>query len=316
MYWRGLIAALRDFVRRRRTLITIAGSLLTAAILVLLLAGRRDEFADALSGAAAPVLVVTVLLQIVALIARSEAWHLTIQAAGGTVDRRVLYRASSMQVLGGVINGHLGVAARIAALRRSSPTVSPQVPTLVAAEFPIIAIEAALAALTSFTLVGPLGLPWWLPVVAITVIATASAGLRHLALRKGRDLWTGLAVLRSLRGGSLVVGFVLVAVFAQISRNWMLLHAVGVDASFFDAIAVLIALVTLSQLPVGPSVGAAAAVLILGSDGVAAAAAAGVLMTVTGTLGGLGFAAWAGADQLWITGRRRWRGRARAQRSR
>ena len=44
---------------------------------------------------------------------------------------------------------------------------------------------------------------------------------------------------------------------------------------------------TLGQLPVGPSVGAAAAVLILGSDGVAAAAAAGVLMTVTGTVGGL-----------------------------
>jgi hypothetical protein len=72
----------------------------------------------------------------------------------------------------------------------------------------------------------------------------------------------------------------------------LLLHAVGVDASFFDAIAVLIAVVTLGQLPVGPSVGAAAAVLILGSDGVAAAAAAGVLMTVTGTVGGLCFAGW------------------------
>ena len=60
--------------------------------------------------------------------------------------------------------------------------------------------------------------------------------------------------------------------FAQIFRNWLLLHGVGVDASFFDAIAVLIAVVTLAQLPVGPSVGAAAAVLILGSDGVAAAA--------------------------------------------
>jgi hypothetical protein len=78
----------------------------------------------------------------------------------------------------------------------------------------------------------------------------------------------------------------------------MLLHAVGVDASFFDAIAVLIAVVSLSQLPVGPSVGAAAAVLILGGDGVAAAAAAGVLLTVTGTLGGLCFAAWAAADRL------------------
>jgi hypothetical protein len=204
-----------------------------------------------------------------------------------------------MQVLGSVINGHLGVAARIAALRRSSPEVSPQVPTLIAAEFPILAVEALLAALTSFTLVGPLGLPWWLALIGIGVIATVSAGLRHLAMRKGRELWKGLAVLRSLRGGSLVIAFVLVAVFAQIARNWLLLNAVGVDASVFDAIAVLIGLVTLGQLPIGPSVGAAAAVLILGSDGVAAAAAAGVLMTVTGTVGGLLFAAWAGADHVW-----------------
>jgi uncharacterized membrane protein YbhN (UPF0104 family) len=314
-----LTAGLRDFGRRRRAPITVVGSLATAAVLAFVLAGRRHEFADALSLAGLWVIAVTALLQIVALIARSEAWHLSIRAAGGTVDRRILYRASSMQVLGGVLNGQLGVAARIAALRRSSPAVSPQVPTLIAAEFPILAVEATLAALTSFTLVGPLGLPWWLPLVCLAVIGTASAGLRHLALRKGRQLWQGLAVLRSLNGGSRVVGFVLVAVFAQIFRNWLLLHAVGVDASFFDAIAVLIAVVTLGQLPVGPSVGAAAAVLILGSDGVAAAAAAGVLMTVTGTLGGLCFAAWAGADRLWSGSR--WgalprRARALARRSR
>jgi uncharacterized membrane protein YbhN (UPF0104 family) len=296
--------ALRDFSRRRRKLITVLGSLAAAAVLALLLAGRGDEFSMALSSAAVWVLAVTALLQIVALVARSEAWHLTIEAAGGTVERRVLYRASSFQVLGSLINGQLGVAARIAALRRSSPVVSPQVPTLIAAEFPILAVEALLAALASFTLVGPLGLPWWLPIVGFAVIATASAGLRRLAIGKGRELWRGLAVIRSLQGGSRVVGFVLVAVFAQIFRNWLLLHAVGVDASFFDAIAVLIAVVTLGQLPVGPSVGAAAAVLILGREGVAAAAAAGVLMTVTGTIGGLCFAAWAGADRLWVGSRR------------
>jgi uncharacterized membrane protein YbhN (UPF0104 family) len=293
------VGALGAFGRRHRTAITIAGTLTTAAVLALVLAGRRDEFATALSDVALWILGVTVLLQVVALVSRSEAWHLTIGAAGGTVDRRTLYRASSMQVLGGVLNGHLGVAARIAALRRSSPDVCPQVPTLVAAEFPILAIEAMLAALTSFTLVGPLGLPWWLPIVAFAVVAGLSTGLRHLALRQGRKLWRGLAVLRSVRGGSHVVGFVLIAVFAQIFRNWLLLHAVGVDASLFDAIAVLIAVVTLSQLPTGPAVGAAAAVLILGADGVAATAAAGVLLTVTGTLGGFCFLAWAGADRLW-----------------
>jgi uncharacterized membrane protein YbhN (UPF0104 family) len=96
-----------------------------------------------------------------------------------------------------------------------------------------------------------------------------------------------------------MVALVLLAVFAQIGRNWLLLHAVGVNASFLDAIAVLIAVVTLSQLPVGPSLGAAAAVLILGRNGVAAAAAAGVLMTATGTVGGLCFAGWAGVDRGW-----------------
>ena len=122
----GLFARLRAFGRRHRALITVAGSLATAAVLVLVLAGRRHEFEAALWSAAAWMLALTALLQIVALVARSEAWHLTIEAAGGTVDRRVLYRASSMQVLGSLINGQLGVAARIAALRRSSPADSPR----------------------------------------------------------------------------------------------------------------------------------------------------------------------------------------------
>jgi uncharacterized membrane protein YbhN (UPF0104 family) len=290
----------------------VVGSLLTAGALVVLLAGRRDEFTAAFSSAATWVIAVTVVLQIVALVARSEAWHITIEAAGGAIDRRVLYRASSMQVLGSVINGHLGVAARIAALRRASPDDSPRVPTLVAAEFPILAVEAVLAAVASFTLVAPLGLPWWLPLAVLAVFGLASAGLRQLALKKGRELWRGLAVLRSLSGGTRVVGFVLVAVFAQIFRNWLLLHAVGVDASIFDATAVLIAVVTLGQLPVGPSVGAAAAILILGSHGVAAAAAAGLLLTITGTLGGLLFAGWAGADHIWSAARRRRLRHARA----
>ena len=146
------------------------------------------------------------------------------------------------------------------------------------------------------------------------MIGAASAGLRQLALSKGRELWRGLAIVRTLRNGSLLIGFVLVAVFAQIFRNWLLLHAVGVDASLFDAIAVLIAVVTLGQLPVGPSVGAAAAVLILGSEGVAAAAAAGVLLTATGTVGGLCFLAWAGADRVWVGSRRGRSRRARRER--
>jgi uncharacterized membrane protein YbhN (UPF0104 family) len=279
--------------------VALAGAVLTAALLAYALSGRRHEFGAALSGASWWVLAVTAALQTIALLSRSEAWHVTIEAAGGRIQRRVLFRASAMQGLGSLLNGQLGVAARIVALRRSGSERCPRVPTLIAAEVPILAVEAALATATSFTLIGPLGLPWWSPIVAGAAILAGGAGLRRLALCRGRELWRGLAVVRSVGGGGRVVGWVLVAVFCQIFRNWMLLHAVGVDASFFDAIAVLIAVVTLGQLPVGPAVGAAAAVLILGSQGVAATAAAGVLMTATGTAGALAFIVWAGADRLW-----------------
>ena len=65
----------------------------------------------------------------------------------------------------------------------------------------------------------------------------------------------------------------------------------------FGAIALLIAMFTLGQLPIGPSVGAAAAVLILGAHGVAATAAAGVLLAITGTVGALFYAGWAIVDR-------------------
>jgi uncharacterized membrane protein YbhN (UPF0104 family) len=278
--------------------LALAGTAVTTGGLAYALAGQRDEFATALASATWWTLALTAALHVVALLSRSQAWHVTIEAAGGRIHRRLLFRASSLQVLGSLVNGQLGVAARIFALRRSRAEHCPHVPTLIAAEFPILAVEAALAALASFTLVGPLGLPWWSPLLAAAVIGGACAGLRRLASCRRRELWRGLAVIRSARNGGRVVGWVLAAVCAQIFRNWLLLHAVGVDASFFDAIAVLIAVVTLGQLPVGPAVGAAAAVVILGGDGVAAAAAAGVLMTATGTTGGLAFALWAGIDGL------------------
>jgi hypothetical protein len=262
------------------------------------LMGKWPELKAGVTGAPGPVVALAVALQVLALVSRSEAWHVSVLASGGTVKRRRLYRASSMGFVGGLLNTQLGTAARIAALRRSAPDECPRVPTLIAAELPILAVEAALAALTSFTLVGPLGMPLWLPLVVLGAMAGLGVALARLGATRARWLHRGLAVMRTLHGRARLLGFVLVAVLAQIARNWLLLHAVGINASPFDAIAVLIAVVTLGQLPFGLSVGTAASVLILGPNGVAAAAAAGVLLTATGTAGGLCFAAWAGLDTI------------------
>src|SRR5207253_519463 len=69
--------------RRRRTAMMVAGSLVAVGLLAVTLAGRRDAFAAALATPAGWVLAVAAALQIVALLARSEAWHRSIEAAGG-----------------------------------------------------------------------------------------------------------------------------------------------------------------------------------------------------------------------------------------
>ncbi|MEA2438897.1 MAG: hypothetical protein QOH76_321 [Thermoleophilaceae bacterium] len=293
-----MLVSLRNFQQRHPKLVGLGFATLVTALIVIALWDKRHDFATAVEQAPLWQLGCAVLLQIIALLTRTEAWRICVLAAGGTIGRRRLYRASSMGYVGSLVNAQLGTAARIAALRRSAPEESPRIAPLLTAEVPIMVVEGILAAIASVTLIAPLGLPWWSPLLALGVALGVSSGLRSLAVGTGRGLRRGLQVMRSLNGSALIVGLILVATFAQIARNWLMLHAVGVDVSVFDATAVLIAQVTLAQLPLGPSTGAASTVLILGPHGVAAVAAAGVLLTVTGTVGGGLFALWALFDRL------------------
>src|SRR3954468_21842847 len=293
-----MLVSLRRFQQRHPRQVGLGLAAIVTAVVVVALWGQREDFATAIEKAPLWLLGCAVLLQIVALLTRTEAWRVCVLAAGGTVGRRRLYRASSMGYVGSLVNAQLGTAAHIAALRRSAPHESPNVAPLLTAEVPIMVVEGMLAAIASVTLIAPLGLPWWGPIAFLAVALLVSSGLRSLARGTGRGLRRGLQVMRSLDGSAKIVGLILVATFAQILRNWLVLHAVGVDVSVFDATAVLIAQVTLAQLPLGPSTGAASTVLILGPHGVAAVAAAGVLLTVTGTVGGGLFALWALFDRL------------------
>jgi uncharacterized membrane protein YbhN (UPF0104 family) len=293
-----MLVSLRRFQQRHPKLVGIGLATIITAIVVIALWGKRDEFATAIERAPLWLLLCAVALQLVALLTRTEAWRICVLAAGGTVGRRRLYRASSMGYIGSLVNAQLGAAARIAALRRSAPDESPNVAPLLTAEVPIMVVEGMLAAIASVTLIAPLGLPWWAPLALLAGALLVSSGLRSLARGTGRGLRRGLNVMRNLNGSARIIGLILVATFAQIARNWLVLYAVGVHVSVFDATAVLIAQVTLAQLPLGPSNGAASTVLILGPHGVAAVAAGGVLLTVTGTVGGGLFALWALVDRL------------------
>ena len=187
---------------------------------------------------------------------------------------------------------------RIAALRRSAPAQSPGVSVLIAAEMPIVVVEIALAALCSFTLVAPLNVAWWVPIICLAVALAGIVAVTRIARHRHDGFWAGLAVMRGLGSRNRIIGLVVFAVSAQVARNWLVLHGLGVDVSVFDAMALLIAAALFGLLPVGPTLGVATSVVILGANGVAVTAAAGALLTATGAVGALGFAAWALVDRL------------------
>lgn len=291
---RRAAAKLRSAWRRHPAVVSTAGALVVAVALFVALAGDRAKFTAALDAAPIWILVVAAFLQVVWLAVRSETWSVCVGSAGGSVTRRRLYPAASIGYLGNLLNGQFGLAVRIAALRRSAPQESPKASVLLATEVPIVVVEAVLAALMSFTLVGPLGLAWWLPLAALAIMIVVMMGLRHVARDRHHGVWRGLAVLREMSGRNRVIALVVAAVCLQIARNWFVLNGVGVDASVLDSVALLIGMAVLGVLPVGPSVGAASAVLVFGAGAGAhagAAAAAGALLTATAAIAAICFAA-------------------------
>ena len=290
-------------MRRHPGALTAIGSVVVAGALAYGLWDKRHDFVEAFGGASFKVLAGATGLQVIWLIARSEAWHVCVEAAGGSVSRRLLYRAASVGYLGNLFNSNFGLGVRIAALRRTAPAHSPSPSVLIAAELPIVVTEMALAALLSFTLIAPLGMPWWVAVVALAVVALVIGGMGRFVRDRREGFWKGLEVLRGLQSRNVIIGLVMFATGAQVARNMVVLHGLGVDVSVLDAVALLIAAAGIGLLPVGPTLGAATAVLILGSNGVAVVAAAGALLTATGAVGALCFAAWALADLLRPGGR-------------
>ena len=296
----GLPAAApeRSWLHRHSKGLSAAFGLIVTAALVIGLYGKRDEFSEALSSASAGILLGAVALQVVWLIARSEAWYVCVEAAGGRCGRRPLYRAAAVGYLGNLLNASFGLAVRITELRRTAPANSPSAGALVAAELPIVVIEIALAAICSFTLIGPLGIPWWTPLIALAIAGGFVVGLSRLAHRKREGIWSGIAVMRGLRHRNRIIALTIFAVLAQVFRNWLVLRGIGVDVTILDSVALLVAAAAIGLLPVGPGLGVTSSVLILGSKGVAAVAAAGALLTATGAVGALCFASWALADRI------------------
>lgn len=278
---------------RKPVATAVLGVALLAGITAML-ARHRHDFAQAVGTVPLVALVGAVILHVATVVARTEAWVVSVRAAGAATERRTLFQIGSLGFAANVISGSVGAAVRIWALRRKGGANMPSAPALVAAEVPVLSIQLILTGVMAFSLSGPLGAPWWTaPAILLAAIAVM------LVLVRASRRWRGLAALRDGRARWRMAVMVLIVAACETARNLVLLRAVGLPASGIDAMALLVGAGIVGVLPIGPGSTAGAAMLIFGASGVGPAAAAGLLLTATGFAADLAYASWGLADMLW-----------------
>jgi hypothetical protein len=267
----------------RRWALPVLATLLGVGLLAYLLAPHAADIRKATSEASFATLAWLTVLSALALALRTEMWKVALRAAGHDLPRPHLHAANGGTFLVSLVNHYVGPAVKIWALRRMRSESDPKVGQLVVVDLASVALEIMVAALLVIFAAFAVDLAWWVPVL----FTVAALGLVVVAWATHRR-WEhhpavqGLNVLLHgyYRNRLLVL---LIGVFvSQILRTWIALEAVGLDAGFGSATLIFVLTAVLGMLPTGLAAApTAASVLVFGSDGVGAAAASGVLVTVS-----------------------------------
>jgi hypothetical protein len=156
--------------------------------LLVLCAMRRHDLAAAIDGVAPQALGALAALHLASLVARSEAWRLSLAALAGTPpSRAAIHGANAGAFVAGALQAHAALPARVALLRRLAPHQVPHPTHVAVADVPILLLEAAGAA----ALLAMTG-TWWAPLAALAALLAAR-------LAAGRSATRGLAILADVR---------------------------------------------------------------------------------------------------------------------
>src|SRR5262245_27580887 len=126
----------------RRHLASAAGVLLALAALALLCHSRAGELERVLAVVPVKSLALLTGLHLLTLLARSEAWRLTLAAVEGHVlPRRAVHGTNGGAFLVGSLEAHSALAARVLLLRRFAGPRAPRADQVLLSDAPIFLLE-------------------------------------------------------------------------------------------------------------------------------------------------------------------------------
>ena len=257
--------------------------LVAVGLVAVVCAQHADDLSGALERVDPWIFTLAVALHLCAVTVRTEAWRVTLAAAGRVPRRTVSHWASALGFLAGIVEGHAALPTRMAVARRIAPADTPPLREMLLSDLPIYALETCLlATLLPIAVIGGVGLPAWTAAAVLVAAPAGVLGLRLLYQRfESHRLAAGLAVLArpGLRGRLLLMAGAIVAL--TFVRVWIALAAVGLPDGLEDAAIAYVAVTVVGQLPIGPASGPAATLAIASGSGVATAAAAGLVISAS-----------------------------------
>jgi hypothetical protein len=294
-------AAPRSARRRGRLLVSVLGPLAVLGVFAYVLAHNGAEISQAAARVTAFTLIAVTLLALITLIARTEAVLACLAAMETPWDRLDIHAANSLTFMVNTINHYVSSIVRATLVKRLDPARAPTITQMILVDASTTLIEGLLVAVLIVVSAGALKLAWWMPVLA--VLAALAGVMGALAIRRRFErfrAFRGLEVLAHSRQ-RLRVAALMVLVFAcQIARTLIVLRATGLHPSLVQATATFITAGVLSSLIAGPAAGTAAAPLIIfGHRSLAAAAAAGLILSITALLAAVVYAALGAPFYLW-----------------
>ena len=264
--------------------LTITATVGATVGVVALVATHATEVGEALALATFEQVAALVLLHLLALVMRAEAWGLCLTGAGAPVERRRLHATSSLRFLADTtVPTYIGAWVRIAILRKLGGDKAPTIGQMITADGTLLLVEAFITVGLLVACCALAGLSWYWPLLLAAVAGVALLAVIALRRRFEGSAWVRAFDVLSHSRHRVVLTVLLVFVLTiQPVRFWIALQAVGLDANALESLLTFVWTSVINALPVGPgpaSVGAT--VSVFGREGVGAAAASGLVLAAS-----------------------------------
>lgn len=300
----------------------ILGPIVAITVLVVLLWPHFDEILDAAELISLKAAAALVLLHLIALLLRAEAWGRCVAAAGAPVGRKLLHSSSSLRFLADtVVPTYIGAWVRIALVKRydrdrsaqPGATPTPTIGQMFTADGLMLLVEAVITVVLIAIAVRTSPLEWWWFFVFAAAVLLLILLLRWVFERfKDREFARTARVLSDAHDRYVLAALLSVVLTLQPIRFYIAFTAVGLDPTASEALLAFLLTTAFNALPIGPGPSSvAASATLFASAGIDKTASAGLVLLASAVVAAAVYSIY-GAFDITRRSRRERRGQTAA----